>query len=72
MRAFLMILTLVQSLEMVDESTIGLPFLAGIVVLTSLCITWYRGVDPLVSPRSPFYSEPALMNHISSFVPSPQ
>ena len=39
---------------MAYEYTLGLPFLAGILILTSLFITWYRGVDPFVSPQSPF------------------
>ena len=34
---------------MVDESTLGLPLLTGVLIFISLFITWYRGVDPLVS-----------------------
>jgi hypothetical protein len=34
---------------MLDESTLGMPFLAGSLVLVSLLIAWYRRVDPLVS-----------------------
>ena len=72
MRGFLMILTFANSTDMIYESIPWLPFLTGIVVLTSLYITWCRGVHPLVSPRSPSYSGPALMTRVSSFVLSPQ
>jgi hypothetical protein len=35
---------------MVDESTLGMPLFTGIlVVIVSLCVISYRGVDPLVS-----------------------
>jgi hypothetical protein len=34
---------------MLDESTLGIPFLTGSLVLVSLVIAWYRRVDPLVS-----------------------
>jgi hypothetical protein len=34
---------------MLDESTLGVPFLTGTLVLVSLFIAWYRRVDPLVS-----------------------
>jgi Co/Zn/Cd efflux system component len=34
---------------MVDESTLGLPLLTGVLIFISLFITWYRGADPLVS-----------------------
>jgi hypothetical protein len=34
---------------MVDESTLGVPLFTGILVVVSLCIISYRGVDPLVS-----------------------
>jgi len=37
-----------------SESTLGVPFLAGFLILLSLYILWYRQVDPLVS------SQPAL------------
>ena len=69
-----MILTLIKSPGMVNEFILGLPFLTGIFVLTSLCITWCRGVDPVVSPPSPFHSGPgpALIDHTSSSVLSPQ
>ena len=36
--------------NMAYEYTLGLPFLAGVLVLTPLFIAWYRGVDPLVCP----------------------
>lgn len=34
---------------MLDESTLGMPFFTGFLVLVSLFIAWYRRVDPLVS-----------------------
>ena len=49
MRGFLMILTFVNSTDMINGSTPELPFLTGIAVLTSLYFIWYRGVHPLVS-----------------------
>jgi len=49
---------------MVDESTLGLPLLTGVLIIISLFITWYRGVDPLVSLLIPSYSYPALINQI--------
>jgi hypothetical protein len=37
---------------MLDESTLGVPFLTGFLVLVSLFIACYRRVDPLVSTVS--------------------
>jgi hypothetical protein len=37
------------SLNMLDESTLGMPFLAGFLLLVSLFFAWYSRVDPLVS-----------------------
>ena len=34
---------------MADESTLGVPFLTGIIALVSLFLIWYRSGDPLVS-----------------------
>jgi hypothetical protein len=34
---------------MLDESTLGMPFLTASLVLASLFIALYRRVDPLVS-----------------------
>jgi hypothetical protein len=34
---------------MLDESTLGMPFLAGFLLLVSLFFAWYSRVDPLVS-----------------------
>jgi hypothetical protein len=34
---------------MLDESTLGMPFLTGSLVLVSLFIAWYRRMNPLVS-----------------------
>ncbi len=39
---------------MVDESTLGLPLFTGVLILLSLFITWYKGVDPRVSPHIAF------------------
>ena len=50
---------------MVDDFTLGLPLFTGVVIIISLFITWYIGVDPLVSPLIPSYSYPALINRIS-------
>jgi hypothetical protein len=38
-----------NSNNMVDESTLGVPLFTGILVIISLCIISYKGVDPLVS-----------------------
>jgi hypothetical protein len=42
---------------MVDESTLGLSLLTGVLII--LFITWYRGVDPLVSS---FFLSRALLS----------
>ena len=34
---------------MAYESTLGVPFLTGIIVLVSLFLVWYRSRDALVS-----------------------
>ena len=39
---------------MAYEYTLGFPFLAGILILTPLFITWYSDVDPFVRPQLPF------------------
>ena len=40
---------IVSESNMVDEYTLGLPLLTGVLIFISFFITWYRGVDPLVS-----------------------
>ena len=50
MQGFLKIIPLANSTDMIDDSILGLPFLAGIVALTTLYIIWYSRVHPLVSP----------------------
>ena len=56
---------------MFDESTVGVPFLTGIFILISLFITWYRGVDPLVSPYPLGTPLSALIIWILSSMPYP-
>jgi hypothetical protein len=39
-----------------DDSMLGVSSLAGLLILVSLFITWYRSGDPLVSPNNLIFS----------------
>jgi hypothetical protein len=43
---------------MLDESTLGVPFITGLLVLVSLFIAWYRRADSLVSSLLTLYNPP--------------
>ncbi|KAH9970800.1 cytochrome P450 [Russula compacta] len=52
---------------MADESTLGIPFLTGILVLISLFIAWYRSWNPLLDAIPTIgYSDP-LLSYLTAF-----
>ncbi|KAH9970801.1 cytochrome P450 [Russula compacta] len=52
---------------MVDESTVGVPFLTVIFILITLFITWYRGVDPLLDAIPTVGFSDPILSYLSAF-----
>jgi len=53
--------------NIVGESTLGVPFLTGILVFLSIFIIWCRGVDPLLDAIPTVgYSDP-ILSYLSAF-----
>ncbi|KAI0284740.1 hypothetical protein BC826DRAFT_1109613 [Russula brevipes] len=52
---------------MVDESTLGVPLFTGILVIVSLCIISYKGVDPLLDAIPTVGFSDPILSYLSAF-----